>query len=77
MITNVKMVDLADGSSFVRIMSPDGRNISGLSRELWNDIKHEFGIDENTVDAYDYVKRYDALYDVSSHVLVDPPVGSI
>jgi RNAse (barnase) inhibitor barstar len=77
MMANVKLVHLADGSSFVRITSPDGKNISGMSRELWDDIKHEFGIDEDTVDAYDYVKRYDALWDVGSRVLVDSPVGSI
>jgi hypothetical protein len=76
MMTNVKRINLADGSFFVRITSPDGKNISGLSRELWDDIKHEFGIDEDTVDAYDYVKRYDALYDVGSSVLVDPLVDS-
>lgn len=71
------MANVVIGSSFVRITSPDGKNISGLSRELWDDIKREFGIDEDTVDAYDYVARYDALCDLGSRVLVDPPVGSV
>ncbi len=60
---------------FVDVTSPDGSDVVSLSYDIWQDVKHAFDIDEDTVDAYDYVAKYDSLCMLGSRELVSPSVG--
>jgi hypothetical protein len=76
----ILMAHVAIGNSdgvikFVDVISTDGSDVVSLSYDIWRDVKRVFGIDEDTVDAYDYVEKYDSLCTLGSRELVSPPAG--
>lgn len=61
----------------VSIVSVDGLSSAVMDYDTWDDMKNIFGIDEETVDAYEYIDKYDAFYGVSSDWLMSPPDGFV
>lgn len=60
-MANVEIVERENKRTLVDITSLDGMNVCSIPYELWQEVKDYFGIDENTVDAYTYVKKYERI----------------
>ena len=61
-MSNVKIVERDGKEPRVKIFSLDNKSVSVMPYSLWQEMKDLFDIDENTIDAYDYIAEYNEYY---------------
>ena len=61
-MASVEIIERDGEAVRVKVFSVKDRSVSIMSYSMWREIKEMFGIDERTVDAYDYLSGYDAHY---------------
>lgn len=57
-MSNVKIIEREGKKPCVYVSSSDNDSFISVSYDFWQDVKDYFDIDENTIDAYDYVRKY-------------------